>query len=143
MIMKRFFSPSPLWQQQGLCILRIIVGLFLVYHGIELFYPEKMKGYLTWDQFKNSSGAFMVYLGKAVELVGGLLLLFGLFTRLAALLIAGTMLYVSFFVGGGKVWYEDQHPFLFVLLALVFFFTGPTKYSLDNFFKMDKTALLK
>jgi uncharacterized membrane protein YphA (DoxX/SURF4 family) len=42
------------------------------------------------------------------------------------------MLYVSFFVGHGKIWYEDQHPFLFVLLALVFFFYGPGKMSVDQ-----------
>jgi uncharacterized membrane protein YphA (DoxX/SURF4 family) len=34
-------------------------------------------------------------------------------------------------VGDGKIWYEDQHPFLFVLLAAVFFFTGPGKWSID------------
>jgi len=42
------------------------------------------------------------------------------------------MLYISLFVGTGKIWYQDQHPFLFVLLALVFFFTGPGKYSIDH-----------
>jgi len=132
--MKRFFSPSPLWQQQGLGIVRIIVGLFLVYHGSELFYPETMKVYLTWEQFKTPSGPFMIYLGKTVELVVGLLILAGLFTRLASLLIVVTMLYISFFVGNGKIWYDDQLPFLFVLLTLIFFFAGPGKWSLDQIF---------
>ncbi len=36
-----------------------------------------------------------------------------------------------FFVGHGKIWYEDQHPFLFVLLAFVFFFIGGGKWSVD------------
>jgi uncharacterized membrane protein YphA (DoxX/SURF4 family) len=42
------------------------------------------------------------------------------------------MLYITFVVGGGKIWYEDQYPFLFVLLAMVFFFTGPGKWSIDS-----------
>jgi hypothetical protein len=42
------------------------------------------------------------------------------------------MSYIAFFVGHGKVWYEDQHPFLLVLLAMVFFFTGPGNISLDK-----------
>jgi uncharacterized membrane protein YphA (DoxX/SURF4 family) len=69
---------------------------------------------------------------KAAELVGGILILVGLFTRIAALMLAGTLAYIAFFIGHGKIWYEDQYPFLFVLLFLVIFFTGPGKYSLDH-----------
>lgn len=112
----------------------------MAYHGWEVFDAEKMKTYLEWDQFKTSSASLMVHLGKTAELVGGILVMVGLFTRLAALIIACTMLYISLFVGTGKIWYEDQHPFLFVLLALVFFFAGPAKWSLDQvlFFKKTK-----
>lgn len=113
----------------------------MVYHGIEIFEPSKMKAYFEWNQFKTS--AWLVYAGKAAELIGGFFLMLGLFTRMAALLIAAIMLYISLFVGGGKVWYEDQHPFLFVLLALVFFFAGPGTFSLDNllFHKDVKTRI--
>ena len=92
-----------------------------------------MKGYEGWDNFKNSSfGVFLVYLGKASELVAGILLFFGLLTRLAALIMIVTLLYIALFVGHGKVWYDDQHPFLFVLLGFVFIFCGPGKWSIDN-----------
>jgi len=130
--MNNFFSSSPLWQTVGLTLIRLIVGFFMIYHGMEVFSAEKMNGYMQWDLFKNSSSAkAMVYMGKASEFVGGVLLFLGLFTRVAALLLAGTMTYIAFFVGHGKIWYEDQHPFLFVLLALVFFFTGAGKWSAD------------
>ena len=130
--MSRFFSSSPLWQTGGLTLIRLIVGSFMIYHGIEVFSEEKMNGYIQWDMFKGSSFAKrMVYAGKGSELVGGLLLFLGLCTRIAALLLACTMLYISLFVGEGRIWYEDQHPFLFVLLALVFFFTGGGKWSAD------------
>ena len=138
--MKKFLFPPPYLQDQGLAIIRIVTGLFLVYHGWEVFDQEKMKGYLTWDQFKTPNASFIVHLGKAMEFIAGILLSLGLFTRVTSLVIAGTMLYISFFVGTGKIWYEDQHPFLFVLLALVFFFAGPGKYSLDNFFFNKQTA---
>ena len=104
----------------------------LVYHGLELFDKEVMKGYTTWDSFKGfSSPAVMIYCGKASELVAGILLTLGLFTRLACLIMIGTFLYITFFVGHGKFWYEDQHPFMFVLIACVFFFTGPGRWSTD------------
>ena len=130
--MNKFFSSSPLWQTAGLTLIRMTVGIFMIYHGMEVFSAEKMSGYMQWDMFKNSSSAkTMVYVGKASEFVGGVLLFLGLFTRAAALLLAGTMSYIAFFVGHGKIWSEDQHPFLFVLLALVFFFTGGGKWSAD------------
>ena len=131
--MKKIFSAAPLWFPQGMTLIRIITGFFMIYHGWELFDATVMNGYLKWDTFKSfSSPAFVVYLGKAAELAGGILLLFGFLTRLACILIAGTMLYISLFVGHGKVWYDDQHPFLFVLLALVFFFAGAGKWSVDS-----------
>jgi putative oxidoreductase len=130
--MKKFFSTQPLFFNGGLFLIRIALGFFMVFHGWEIFSKAKMDEYASWDTFKNSfSPVFMVYLGKGAELVGGILLMVGLLTRLGALMIIFTMAYIALIVGKAIVWYDDQYPFLFVLLALVFFFTGPGKYSLD------------
>jgi len=131
--MNRFFSSSPIWQTAGLTLIRFVIGSFMIYHGMEIFNETKMNGYLQWDLFKDSSSAkLMVYAGKAAELVGGILMCFGLFTRMAAIILIVTMSYISFGVGHGKVWYDDQHPFLFVLLAFVFLFMGGGRMSLDH-----------
>jgi len=131
--MNRFFSSSPVWQTAGLTLLRLFVGFFMIYHGWEVFSASKMNEYLQWDMFKNSSsGKIMVYAGKGTEFAGGILLFIGLFTRIAALILIGTMTYITFFIGHGKIWYDDQHPFLFVLLALVFLFMGGGRWSLDH-----------
>ena len=129
---KRLLSYSPISQEAGISVIRIIVGLFMTYHGWEVFDSETMKGYLTQDAFKNYSSPLpMIYMGKTAELISGLLLTFGFLTRVGCIILMMTMLYISFFVGHGRIWYEDQHPFLFVLLALVFFFTGSGKWSVD------------
>lgn len=131
--MNRFFSSTSFWQNTGLAFVRVIAGLLLVYHGWEIFDTAKMNEYMGWDIFKRSSSmSVMVYMGKAAELVAGIMLVVGLLTRVAALILIFTLLYISFFVGHGKVWYEDQHPFLFVLLGLVFLFMGGGKWSLDH-----------
>jgi putative oxidoreductase len=130
--MNRFFSSSPMLQTTGLTLIRIAVGCFMIYHGSEIFNVEKINEYLQWDIFKNSSGKLLVYLGKGAELTGGILLVVGLFTRIASILLIGTMLYITFFLGHGKIWYEDQYPFLFALLGLVFVFMGGGRLSLDN-----------
>lgn len=139
--MNKFLSSSPIWQQQGLGLIRMITGFLMIYHGYEVFDTETMNGYLTWDMFKGrSSGKFLVYAGKVAELIAGILLFIGLFTRLSAIVIAITMLSISLFVGKGRIWYEDQHPFLFVLLALVFVFTGPGDWSVDKSLSVKKNV---
>lgn len=130
--MNSFFTSSPLWQTTGLTLVRLTLGIFLIYHGWEIFDSAKMNEYLKWDAFKNSSGKIMVYSGKTAELVAGILFVLGLFTRIASLLTIGVMSYIALFLGNGIIWNNDQHPFLFVLLALVYFFTGPGDFSLDK-----------
>jgi len=131
--MNKFLSPDSIAQNNGIAFIRILVGVFLIYHGSEIFSAAKMQEYATWDMFKkNAHPLFMPYLGKACELAGGLFLAAGLFTRAASVLIMCTMLYISLFIGNGKIWYEDQYPFLFAVLALVFIFTGPGNFSADK-----------
>ncbi len=112
-------------------LLRIVIGLLMVYHGQEVFQPVLMQEYTKWETFQGATGVYLVYAGKVSELVAGILLTLGLLTRVGALLLIGTLAYISFFVGNGRVWYEDQHPFLFVLFGVLFLFYGPGSWSLD------------
>ena len=130
--MNKFLSASPMYQDAALLLVRVVTGLFMVYHGWDVFEPETMNGYLEWDMFKNPSGKTMIYVGKSLELISGILLALGLLTRLGALLVIGTMLYVAFFVGNGVVWYGDQHPFMFVLIGILYLAVGGGKWSLDQ-----------
>src|SRR5690606_32238607 len=116
------FSPGP---EKGIGIIRIIVGLLLVYHGHEVFRPAIMNSYFDWDMFKEPSTKFFVYAGMAAEPIAGIFLTLGLLTRVGALLTIGTFCYITFIVGNGRFWYEDQHPFMFALLGLLFVLTGP------------------
>ncbi|MCA6078914.1 DoxX family protein [Fulvivirga sedimenti] len=114
-----------------LAVVRICTGGLLVYHGLEIFSTETMEMYMDWEQFRGRGRYILVYAGKASELISGILLLVGLYTRIASILMIGTFFYITFFVGGGRFWYEDQHPFLFVLLGFIFFFTGSETWSID------------
>lgn len=129
--MNSFFSSTPIALTQGIALVRIIVGALVVYHGQEVFNPELMNGYMTWDTFDKSNARLLVYLGKSSELIAGIFLLLGLFTRIGALITIGTLSYITFFIGHGRFWYEDQHPFMFVLFGLLFLFTGPGAWSID------------
>jgi putative oxidoreductase len=139
-MIKRIFSSDPLWSDQGLVALRMLTGLLIAYHGADLFNRAAMEEVLTWDVIKGLPAPEpMVYLGKGIELIAGICLVVGLFTRVAALFMAIDMLFICFKIGNGRFYYEDGYPFLFAILALVFFFVGPVKWGLDfALFKKEK-----
>ncbi|HEX7015423.1 MAG TPA: DoxX family protein [Cyclobacteriaceae bacterium] len=128
----KFFTPPSSPSNEAIGLVRIIFGLLLVYHGHEVFRPEIMNSYLDWDLFKTPSGKVLVYAGKASELIAGILLTLGLFTRVGSLLTIGTFCFITFVVGNGRFWYEDQHPFMFALFGLLFLMTGPGAWSFDR-----------
>jgi putative oxidoreductase len=131
--MNKLFSNEPLGQNYGLAIIRIITGLFMVYHGWEVFESAKILEYSKWDSIKGMPAPlFMAYLGKGLELFTGLCFVFGFMTRIAALFMAIVMVFICFKIGNGKFWYEDQAPILFALLAMVFFFVGSGTFSVDR-----------
>jgi putative oxidoreductase len=121
------------WQQNVLALLRILTGALVIYHGLEVFDTGIMQGYLKWEVFqKMPAGRPMVYLGKILELLAGLSLLFGAFTRIGGVILALVMLFICFIVGHGKFWYEDQHPFVMAIIGLIFACTGPVAWSVDQ-----------
>lgn len=132
--MNQFFSPTPIAQNYGIAIVRIITGILLVWHGWEIFDAEKMNMYSTWFvERKYSNPQIWAYSGKIAELLAGISFTLGLFTRLASVAAIAAFTGVIFLLGDkGKIFQGDQHPFLFILLAIVFLFTGPGAMSADG-----------
>jgi putative oxidoreductase len=132
--MNQFFSPTPIAQNYGIAIVRIITGILLVWHGWECFDAEKMKMYTGWFvERKYANPQMWAYAGKIAELLAGIGFVFGLFTRLASIATIAAFIGVIFILGDkGKIFQGDQHPFLFILLAVVFLFTGPGAMSADG-----------
>jgi putative oxidoreductase len=130
---RALFSSRPVYQETGLATIRIITGLLMAYHGWEVFDRETMMSYTTWDVIKKlPAPELAVYVGKGLELITGICFTVGYMTRISAIFMAIDMLFICFVIGNGKFYYQDQHPFLFALIAIVFFFTGPVKWYLDK-----------
>jgi putative oxidoreductase len=134
--MNSFFSSKPIAQDYGIALVRIVTGILLVWHGWECFDAEKMKTYTGWFvERKYSNPEAWAHAGKIAELLSGIGFVLGLFTRLASVAAISAFAGIIFILGDkGKIFQGDQHPFLFILLALVFFFTGPGVLSLDEMF---------
>lgn len=138
--MNKFFSPSPVAQNYGIAIVRIITGILLIHQGWEAFDNTKMEMYTSWFvERKYSNPAIWAYSGKVGELLAGLGFVLGLFTRLASVAAISAFTGIIFILGDkGEIFHGDQYPFLFILLALVFFFTGPGKWSVDQFLSRNR-----
>ena len=118
--MQTHLTSKGLWEN-GISFIRILTGVMMAYHGIETFDAEKMQNYTKWmTELQFPAPQVMAYLGKGTEFFGGVLLALGLFTRFAIIPLSITMLVIPFFMGKGKIFSDDQHPFLFVLLFLTF-----------------------
>ncbi len=113
-------------------LIRIVIGFFVFYHGWEVFDSTKISEYAQWDAIKALPLPYWVaFMGKAAELVAGLMIMIGFKTIWAAGLLVSTMLFITFYLGHGKVWYEDQYPFLFALFGLQYLFVGAGIWSVD------------
>jgi putative oxidoreductase len=121
-------SALALWAPRMLSVLRIVVALLYLQHGLTKFFG-----------FPGSAPAampfFPVILGGLIETIGSILLLIGLFTRPVAFIMSGEMAIAY--------WYAHfpRSPFpynnggsLAVLYCFVFLyivFAGPGSWSLD------------
>ncbi len=128
--------------QYGITLLRVMVGIIFVMHGgMKLF----GMGFDGVAGFFGSLGIPFPYANAVfvtlLELVGGAMLVAGLFTRWVAPLLAATMVVAIATVHGPKGFFLPE-GYEFALLLLVtnatLFLTGPGALALDNVIGREK-----
>lgn len=118
------------WSPRVLSILRIIAGFLILWHG-----SQKLLGFPPSGQPGGELSGLMLVAG-IIELVGGLLILIGLFTRAAAFLLSG-LLAVAYFMAhapGGflPLTNRGELAVLYSFVFLYFVFAGPGPWSVDS-----------
>lgn len=124
----------------GLMILRIGFGVLLAGHGCQkLFGWFRGHGLAGTGAFFDTvgyrPGRYMAALAGGCELLGGLLIAFGLLTPLGAAIALGTMIAAANVHVSNGLWASDggfELPGAYALAAAGLAFTGPGKYSLDD-----------
>jgi len=125
--MKNLLGP---WSPQILSILRIVTGLVLLHHG-----TSKFLGFPV-SQYTGISPFTMVGAAGVLELVGGALLVIGLFTRCAAFVLSGMCAFIYFSVNAPRGFFpflnggELAIMFCFALLYMAAAGGGP--WSVDR-----------
>jgi putative oxidoreductase len=125
----------------GIFIIRLVVGGLLIGHGTQKLFAwfgghgvEGTGGFM--ETLGMRPGRPMAVAAGASEAGGGLLLVLGLFTPLAAVLIASTMLVASLKVHRGKGVFASnggfEVPLINAAVVIGLAFDGVGKWSLDN-----------
>ena len=121
---------ETIWAPRLLGLLRIVTALIFMAHG-----TQKLLGFPAPPPSGQPPLLSLFGVGGVLELVGGLLLLFGLFTRSVAFLLAGEMAVAYWMFHAPKNFYPVLNGgdaailYCFVFLYLVA--AGPGSWSLD------------
>jgi putative oxidoreductase len=118
------------WSSRLLSVLRIMSGLLLLQHG-----TAKYLGIPDIPQMANTSATSMSGIAGLMELVGGVLIILGLFTRPVAFLLSGMTAVAYFYAHAARSFYPilnggelaALYCFVFLYLAAA----GPGPWSLD------------
>lgn len=118
------------WSPRLLSMLRIVTGLLFLQHGM-----AKLIGFPHVAAFDNLQLFTLLGLSGVLELVGGLLVTLGLFTRPTAFVLSGMMAVAYFMVHAPQnVFPLINQGELAVLYCFVFLYlaaAGPGPWSLD------------
>jgi putative oxidoreductase len=124
------------WTPRALSVLRIITGLLIIQHGM-----AKLLGFPAYPAYANVQPFSLIGAAGLIELIGGALLILGLFTRPAAFILSGEMAFAYFIAHAPK----DFHPLVNGgTLAILYCFTclylstaGAGPWSVDAAMKRD------
>jgi putative oxidoreductase len=131
-----FLIASPIQQQFGIAILRIIAGVVFVAHGAQKVFVYGFGG--VGGAFAQMGVPMPTVMGPIIaliELFGGVALIVGLFTRVAALALACDMLGAIILVhAAGGFFLPKGLEFVLMLFgsALALLFAGPGALSVDG-----------
>jgi len=125
-------KPSAIWAPRILSIFRIVLGLVLLQYGL-----AKLLGWPPVEMFENLKWLSLFGIAGMFELVGGTLLILGLFTRPVAFILSGEMAAAYFIEHFPHSFFPIQSEGdLAVTLCFAFLylsFAGGGPWSLDAF----------
>ncbi len=122
----------------GLLILRLGVGVMLIYHG----FPKIMGGPQVWDGLGKAMGVFGItflpkfwgFMAAFAECFGGVALILGVLTAPFCILLVIDMIVASaMHISKGEGLMVASHAIELGIVFLALIFIGPGKYKIGKF----------
>ena len=136
----------PEWKDEALLVLRVVLGVIFIMHGSQkvlgFFGGPGLPATVQFFQSKLGIPPFLGYTVAFTEFFGGIALILGLFTRLAALGIGTNMavavakvhlangFFLNWFCQGGRG-HGFEYNLALIAMALALVLAGGGNYSLD------------
>lgn len=133
--MSPLIAPAPAWAtSSGLLLVRLVIGVALILHG----WPKMQNPFGWMNGMENAPPGILQATAAFIEFGGGILLVLGLLTRVAALAMVAQMLAAL-----ALVHIPHGHPFVaqgkpsaelasvYLVMNLLIAATGAGAYSLD------------
>jgi|SRR5215469_14251775 len=123
------------WSERMLSVLRIIVGLLFLEHGLsKIFDFPHSPNRVAYALFTINPG-----LQGLIELIGGLLLALGLFTRPVAFILSGNMAFAYFIAHAPRGFFPllngGELAIVYCFLFLYYAVAGGGAWSLDRLWR--------
>jgi len=118
------------WSPRVLSVLRIVTAFLFLWHG-----TAKLFGAPHLAMFDNLQLMSLLGLQGVIEVVGGVLLLIGLFARPVAFILSGDMAVAYFMAHASKGWLpllnQGELAVLYCFVFLYLWIAGPGPWSID------------
>lgn len=117
----------------GLLILRVVAAIFMLVHGypkvVQLFSDEPVQ----FANFMGMGPTVSLALSAFAEFLCAIFILFGLFTRIAAVPLVINMAVAAFYAHADDPFSVKEKALLFLLIFFFLLLTGAGKYSIDGY----------
>ena len=118
------------WAPRLLSVLRVMSALLFMQHG-----TAKFLGIPQMEQFAKLQPYGLSWFAGLFELIGGALLLIGLFTRPVAFVLSGVMAFAYFIAHAPRAFFPianaGELAVLYCFVFLYFMFAGAGSWSID------------
>jgi putative oxidoreductase len=126
--MASFYANLDKARPYVLSIVRIIVALLFMEHGLQKLFAFPSAGPADMTP--------LLYVQAVIEIVGGILILIGLFTRPVALILCGDMAVAYFMAHAPRSFFPavnfGDSAVLYCFIFLYMVFAGPGRWSVDH-----------
>lgn len=133
-MIKKIFNPGyyTLPANIALLFLRLVVGTFMLTHGLAKFFALMGDAPIQFPDPLGIGAVPSLMLAVFAEMFCSILLIFGLFSRLAVIPLLTTMLVAAFILHAKDGFGVQELALLYASIYTVIAITGAGRFSIDN-----------